>query len=69
MCVGVGLRKGGGGRRFDQLTVLTLPIRRGWLGEANVSCILRHQDVQLRLAYSWTRHAILVAGKGSGGML
>ena len=40
----------------------------GWLGEATVSCILRHRGVQLRLAYSWARPAILAAGKGRGGM-
>ena len=33
----------------------------------NVSCILRHWGVQLILAYSWARPAILVAGKGRGG--
>ena len=31
-----------------------------------VSCILRHRGVQLILAYSWARLAILVAGKGRG---
>ena len=31
--------------------------------------ILRHQGVKLILAYSWARPAILVAGKGRGGML
>ena len=35
---------------------------------AKVSCILRHWCVQLILAYSWARPAILVAGKGIGGM-
>ena len=40
---------------------------QGWLGGAKVSFILRHQGVQLILAYSWARPAILVAGKGSGG--
>ena len=39
----------------------------GWLGEAMVSCILRHRGVQLILAYSWDRTAVLSAGKGSGG--
>ena len=39
---------------------------RGWLGEARVSCILRQRGVQLRLAHSWTRPAILVAGKDRG---
>ena len=34
-----------------------------------MSCILRHWGVQLILAYSWARPAaILVAGKGRGGM-
>ena len=37
-------------------------------GVAMVSCILRHRGVQLKLAYSWARPAILVAGKGRGGM-
>ena len=40
----------------------------GWWGVAMVSCILRHRGVQLKLAYSWARPAILVAGKGRGGM-
>ena len=34
---------------------------------AKVSCILRHQGVQLILAYSWARPAVLLAGKGRGG--
>ena len=42
--------------------------RLGWLCEAKVSCILRHRGVQLILAYSWARPAILAAGKGRGGM-
>ena len=42
---------------------------RGWLGEANVSCILRHRGVQLILAYCWTRPAILAAGKVEGVVL
>ena len=33
-----------------------------------VSCILRHRGIQLILAYSWARLAILVADKGKGGM-
>ena len=33
-----------------------------------MSCILRHQGVQLILAYSWARPAILVAGKGRWGI-
>ena len=40
----------------------------GWLGEAKVSCILHHRGVQLILAYSWARPAVLAAGKGRGGM-
>ena len=42
--------------------------KMGWLGETKVSCILRHRCVQLILAYSWERSAILAAGKGRGGM-
>ena len=38
----------------------------GWSGVVKVSCILRHWGVQLILAYSWARLAILVAGNGSG---
>ena len=38
------------------------------MGGAKVSCILRHRGVQLILAYIWARPAILVAGKGRGGM-
>ena len=33
---------------------------------AKMSCIFRHQGVQLILAFSWARLAILVAGKGRG---
>ena len=40
----------------------------GWLGEAKVSCILRHWGVHLLFAYSWARPAVLEAGKGRGGM-
>ena len=39
----------------------------GWLGEAKVSCILRHWGVQLILTYSWANPAILAAGKYRGG--
>ena len=35
---------------------------------AKVMCILRHWGVQLILAYSWARPAVLVAGKGRGGI-
>ena len=49
---------------------VTIPMTllRGWFGGAKVSCSLRHQGVQLILAYNWARPAILVAGKGKGGM-
>ena len=40
----------------------------GWLGEAKVSCISRHRGVELRLADSWARAAILAADKDRGGM-
>ena len=39
-----------------------------WSGGAKVLCILHHRGVQLILAYSWARPAILVVGKGRGGM-
>ena len=39
---------------------------QGWSGGAKVSCSLRYRGVQLILAYSWARPAILVAGKGRG---
>ena len=39
-----------------------------YLPSAKVSCILRHRGVQLILAYSWARPAILVAGKGRWGI-
>ena len=41
---------------------------RGWSGGSKVLCILHHWGVQLILAYSWARPAILVVGKGRGGM-
>ena len=40
----------------------------GWSGGAKVLCILHHWGVQLILAHSWARPAILVVGKGRGGM-
>ena len=40
----------------------------GWLGVAKVLCILCHRAIQLILAYSLARPAVLVAGKGRGGM-
>ena len=41
---------------------------RGWSGGAKVLCILHHRGVQLILAYSWARPAILVVGKDRGGL-
>ena len=46
------------------LISVSLMLGRGWSGVAKVSCILRHRGVQLILAYSWAKPAILVAGKG-----
>ena len=40
-----------------------------WSDVAKMSCILGHLDVQLILAYSWARPAILVAGKVEGDVL
>ena len=40
----------------------------GLSGGAKVSCILHNRGVQLILAYSCARPAILVTGKGRGGM-
>ena len=42
--------------------------QKGVVGCGEVSCILRHWDVQLILAYSWARPAVFVVGKGRGGM-
>ena len=42
--------------------------QRGWSGGAKVLCSLHHWGVQLILAYIWARPAILVVGKGRGGM-
>ena len=39
---------------------------RGWSGGAKVLCILHNWGIQLILAYSWARPAILVVGKGEG---
>ena len=44
------------------------PFSSGWSGGAKVLCILHHWGVQLILACSWARPAILVVGKGRGGM-
>ena len=42
-------------------------IIQGWLGEAKVLCILYHWAIQLILAYSLARPAILAVGKDRGG--
>ena len=52
------------GKSMNSIPLLMM----GWSGVAKVSCILRHRGVQLLLAYSWTRPAILVAGKGRWGI-
>ena len=39
---------------------------QGWLGEAKVSYILCHWGIQLILAYSWAKPAVLAAGKVEG---
>ena len=59
---------GGEGGGWVRLRGLSDMFKRGWSGGAKVSCILCHRGVQLILAYSWARPAILVAGKGRGGM-
>ena len=41
----------------------------GWSGVAMLSCIVGHRGVQMILAYSWARPAILVADKSRGGMV
>ena len=35
--------------------LIGVPNTVGWLGEAKVSCILRHRGVQLIFAYSWAK--------------
>ena len=40
-----------------------------WLDEAKVSSSVCHRVVQLILAYSWARPAVLAIGKGRGGMM
>ena len=58
-------------RRFKQISKIYVSLKywiRGWSGGAKVLCVLHHQGDQLILAYSWTRPAIFVAGKGRGGM-
>ena len=52
---------------LNDLVKLTM-LWKGWSGGAKVSCILCHRGVQLILAYSWARPAIIEVGKGRGGM-
>ena len=52
----------------DHLNLSVSDHTLGWSGGAKVLCILHHWDVQLILAYSWARPAILVVGKGRGGI-
>ena len=54
------------GTHSNCLTIYVLSRNKGWLGETKVLCILCHRGVQLRLAYSWARPAVLAAGKGRG---
>ena len=49
---------------ISSISFLPFSGRYGWSGGAKVSCIVCHRGVQLILAYSWARPAILVAGKG-----
>ena len=53
--------------RFDCTILLPNNVIHMLSDGAKVSCILRHWDVQLILAYRWARPAILRAGKGRGG--
>ena len=50
-------------RHFLPFSLGAFRLPCGWFGEAKVLCIL-----QLILAYSWARLAILAAGGGRGGM-
>ena len=54
--------------RFDHeifsMVILSLPL----IQEGQLSVFGSHWGVQLTLSYSWTRPAILVAGKGRWGM-
>ena len=52
---------------LNTLTLTSIMLWVGMVGWCGVSCILRHRGVQLILAYSWARTAILVAGKNRGG--
>ena len=53
---------------FFLVLILFSLVKKFLSGGAKVLCILHHRGVQLILAYSWARPAILVVGKGRGGM-
>ena len=53
---------------FPSYSELYVSCNGGWSVGAKVLCILDHRGVQLILAYSLARPAILVVGKGRGGM-
>ena len=69
---GVGGGGGGLGISSHKINVVRFYLKMykksGWSGGAKVSCILCHRGVQLILAYSWARPAIVEVGKGRGGM-
>ena len=53
---------------MGRIIMMSIVRWEGWSVGAKVSCILCHQGVQLILAYSWARPAIIIVGKGRGGM-
>ena len=55
-------------RKLNLVCYLCHNLGWGWSDGAKVLCILDYRGVQLILAYSWARPAILVVGKGRGGM-
>ena len=61
-------KKGGDSITQTQLNTSWSQSIGRWLGVAKALCILRHRGVQLILAYSWARPAILVGGNGRGEM-
>ena len=52
----------------NEFIIVKLTMLWGWSGGVKVLFILHHWGIQLILAYSWSKPAILVAGKGRGGM-
>ena len=55
-------------KKVHKYWLTPLRTKAGWMGEAKVLCILHHRGIQLILAYSCARPAVLAAGKGRGGM-